>query len=213
MIVYKNNYVEDERLFSTGNDELDEILEEVYFSGIEDGYDYAYEEREFSKPPKYLKKYKDYDGSKMTKAQQREAIEEEDQIAAYNAGRYTSKHGWRGAGIGAGVGAAALGTAAGMASKSAKEGALGGVAGALYGAALGGTVGILRGAAKAKKAGHDRDKRAIKLARKFDEENAKRGIESELEYQTKRDIRDRHKEELDSQRNAYMAQMAINSWR
>jgi hypothetical protein len=32
---------EDERLFSTGNDELDDILEEVYYSGIEDGYDYA----------------------------------------------------------------------------------------------------------------------------------------------------------------------------
>ena len=46
MIVYKNDYVEDERLFSTGNDELDEILEEVYYSGIEDGYDYA--QREFS---------------------------------------------------------------------------------------------------------------------------------------------------------------------
>lgn len=47
IILYKNNYVEDERLFSTGNDELDEILEEVYYSGIEDGYEYA--QKEFAK--------------------------------------------------------------------------------------------------------------------------------------------------------------------
>jgi len=37
---------EDEKLFSTGDSELDDILEEVYYSGIEDGYDYA--QREFS---------------------------------------------------------------------------------------------------------------------------------------------------------------------
>ena len=47
MILLKNNYEEDEKLFSTGDDELDEILEEVYYSGLEDGYDYA--QREFSK--------------------------------------------------------------------------------------------------------------------------------------------------------------------
>lgn len=35
------SYEEDERLFSTGDEELDDILEEVYFSGLEDGYDYA----------------------------------------------------------------------------------------------------------------------------------------------------------------------------
>ena len=44
MIVYSNDYVEDERLFSTGDSELDDILEEVYYSGIEDGYDYAQKE-------------------------------------------------------------------------------------------------------------------------------------------------------------------------
>ena len=43
MIVYKNNY-EDEKLFSTGDSELDDILEEVYYSGVEDGYDYAQKE-------------------------------------------------------------------------------------------------------------------------------------------------------------------------
>lgn len=36
---------ESEKLFSTDNDELDDILEEVYYSGLEDGYDYAYQEK------------------------------------------------------------------------------------------------------------------------------------------------------------------------
>lgn len=50
MILLKNNYYEeDEKLFSTGDSELDDILEEVYYSGISDGYDYAYEERDFAK--------------------------------------------------------------------------------------------------------------------------------------------------------------------
>ena len=45
MILLKNNYYEeDERLFSTGDEELDDILEEVYYSGIEDGYDYFQKE-------------------------------------------------------------------------------------------------------------------------------------------------------------------------
>ena len=38
------SYQEDEKLFSTGNEELDDILEEVYYSGLEDGYDYAQKE-------------------------------------------------------------------------------------------------------------------------------------------------------------------------
>ena len=36
----------EERLFSTGDFELDLLLTEVYYSGLEDGYDYA--QREFS---------------------------------------------------------------------------------------------------------------------------------------------------------------------
>lgn len=47
-ISMENYYDEQERLFSTGDEELDDILEEVYYSGIEDGYDYAYEEREYA---------------------------------------------------------------------------------------------------------------------------------------------------------------------
>ena len=54
MIVYKNNYEEDEKLFSTGNDELDDILEEVYYSGLEDGYDYA--QKEFAEKEEKKKK-------------------------------------------------------------------------------------------------------------------------------------------------------------
>ena len=46
MILRNNYYEEDEKLFSTGDEELDDILEEVYYSGIEDGYDYA--QREFA---------------------------------------------------------------------------------------------------------------------------------------------------------------------
>ena len=45
MIIPKNSYYEeDERLFSTGDPDLDDILEEVYYSGIEDGYEYAQKE-------------------------------------------------------------------------------------------------------------------------------------------------------------------------
>ena len=56
MILLKNNYYEeDEKLFSTGNEELDDILEEVYYSGLEDGYDYA--QKEFtSKATKKLRR-------------------------------------------------------------------------------------------------------------------------------------------------------------
>lgn len=35
---------EEQKIFSTGNDELDNILTEVYYSGLEDGYDYAQKE-------------------------------------------------------------------------------------------------------------------------------------------------------------------------
>ena len=48
MIEFRNKYEEDERLFSTGNEDLDILLEEVYYSGIEDGYDYF--QKEFTNP-------------------------------------------------------------------------------------------------------------------------------------------------------------------
>ena len=62
MIVYKNNYEEDQKLFSTGNDELDNLLEEVYYSGIEDGYDYAQKEFAYTQDDvDNLKRMKDSD--------------------------------------------------------------------------------------------------------------------------------------------------------
>ena len=42
--LYNSYYKDSEKLFSTGNEDLDDILEEVYYSGIEDGYDYAQKE-------------------------------------------------------------------------------------------------------------------------------------------------------------------------
>lgn len=47
---------ESEKLFSTGNEELDAILEEVYYSGIEDGYDYAQKEFSEKSKPRLLDK-------------------------------------------------------------------------------------------------------------------------------------------------------------
>ena len=44
MIIGKNYYEESQKLFSTGDSELDDLLEEVYYSGLEDGYDYAQKE-------------------------------------------------------------------------------------------------------------------------------------------------------------------------
>ena len=44
MTIPRRNYEESQKLFSTGNDELDNLLTEVYYSGIEDGYDYAQKE-------------------------------------------------------------------------------------------------------------------------------------------------------------------------
>lgn len=41
---YFSQMEESEKLFSTGDSELDSLLEEVYYSGIEDGYDYAQKE-------------------------------------------------------------------------------------------------------------------------------------------------------------------------
>ena len=38
----------EEKIFSTGDAELDELLEKVYSAGIEDGYNYAHEERLYS---------------------------------------------------------------------------------------------------------------------------------------------------------------------
>jgi hypothetical protein len=64
MIVLKNNTEESQKLFSTGNEELDNLLTETYYSGIEDGYDYAQKEfaaRYTQDDIDMLKKMKDSD--------------------------------------------------------------------------------------------------------------------------------------------------------
>ncbi len=67
MILLKNNdyYDEDERLFSTGDSDLDDILTEVYYSGLEDGYEYA--QKEFGKK-KAAKEVVDYTEKLIKKA-------------------------------------------------------------------------------------------------------------------------------------------------
>ena len=52
MIIGRQLYEESQRLFSTGSTELDDILEEVYYSGISDGYEYA--QKEFGAKSKAL---------------------------------------------------------------------------------------------------------------------------------------------------------------
>ena len=82
MILSRNYYEEDERLFSTGNDELDDILEEVYYSGIEDGYDYAQKEFAELKDVGY-----DQLKLKQIKDRQKKAAEKKAERAAKKASR------------------------------------------------------------------------------------------------------------------------------
>lgn len=158
----ETGYEESEKMFSTGNEELDELLERVYSAGIEDGYDYA--QKEFSKKEKKDKK-KDkkkksslsaessgrgygrsiilggLPGAAGTYAGSREATQAEKEGADYSEikDRATSK----GALVGA-VGGASLGLAQGL-TLAAMTGnhpavALGGAAG---GALRGGLAGAL----------------------------------------------------------------------
>jgi len=101
MIVPKNNNEESQKLFSTGDSELDDLLTEVYYSGIEDGYDYA--QKEFART-RYtqddidnLKRMKDSDILAERKAKHgkgkrayNRALEE----AQYQAGR-RAKRDWK----------------------------------------------------------------------------------------------------------------------
>ena len=91
-----------QKLFSTGNNDLDLLLEEVYYSGIEDGYSYA--QREFSdddedddddfpRRPGNLEEYTDYDLKHMTRGQMLDALEEEEERAKRNTKKYVKHHG------------------------------------------------------------------------------------------------------------------------
>ena len=57
-----NYYKEDERLFSTGDSDLDDILEEVYYSGLEDGYDYFQKEFTRNKENRAAKRRRTVEG-------------------------------------------------------------------------------------------------------------------------------------------------------
>ena len=94
----------EERLFSTGDSNLDLLLTEVYYSGLEDGYDYA--QREFSdyddddddedrisRKPGNLENYTDYDLKHMTRGQMLDALEEEEARAKSNTKKYVKHHG------------------------------------------------------------------------------------------------------------------------
>jgi len=71
MIIGRNYYEESQKLFSTGNEDLDAILEEVYYSGIEDGYDYA--QKEFAEKTTTRKERKE-----LVKAIKKEKLSKED---------------------------------------------------------------------------------------------------------------------------------------
>lgn len=69
----KNFSQAEEKLFSTGNEELDCLLTEVYYSGIEDGYDYA--QKEFAKKDSSAKKYLDTDYEESSKEERKKRSE------------------------------------------------------------------------------------------------------------------------------------------
>ena len=62
MILPRINYYEEERLFSTGNSDLNDILEEVYYSGLEDGYDYFQKEFTRNKENRAAKRRRTVEG-------------------------------------------------------------------------------------------------------------------------------------------------------
>lgn len=117
--------------------------------------------------PKHLKKYKEYkdeDMEKMTRGQKLRALEKEDETAQDNTRKYVHKKWKKYIPVGAGVGAVGAGLLAPKGSKG-----LGALYGSLLGAGFGTVAGEWRGQSKARKEGHDRDKRSINLARKFDD--------------------------------------------
>ena len=154
-----------QKSFSTGNEELDLILQEVYYSGLEDGYDYA--QREFSyddddddddfpRKPKDLEDYSDYDLKHMTRGQMLDALEEEQERAKRNTKKYVKHHGEheakkgaergekRGKKAGTITGSILGGLGAGLAlgsSKGPKAGLAGAAGGALVGGLLGRVIG------------------------------------------------------------------------
>ena len=147
--------------------------------------------KEFSRhTPDNLKKYKKYeeeDIAKMTRGQKLRALEEEDETARDNTRKYVHKKWKKYIPIGAGVGA--VGGAL-IAPKGSKV--IVGANGALAGGLAGLVGGEWRGTSKAAKEGHDRDKRSIKLARRFDDYARKKHKEDDdYEFRVKDNIKAR----------------------
>ena len=160
--------------------------------------------------PKGLKKYKEYydeDLDKMTRGQKLRALEEEDETANDNTKKYIYKKLKKYVPIGAGVGA--LGGAL-LAPKGGKV--LMGIQGGLVGGVLGGAAGSLRGEYKAKKEGHDRDKRTLRLARRFDDyARAHHKDDDDYEWRIKDNIRSRKAAEDARAARDYAAMSYYNS--
>lgn len=140
--------------------------------------------------PKGLKRYKEYkdeDFEKMTRGQKLRALEEEDETANSNTNKYIFKKLKKYIPVGAGVGALAGGVLAPKGFKTPAAIQLG-----LLGAGVGTIAGITRGDSKAKKEGHNRDDRTMKLARRMDD-FARRNHkdDDDYEFRVKDNIRSR----------------------
>lgn len=123
--------------------------------------------------PKNLIKYKEYrdeDFDKMTKGQKLRALEKEDSDAQANTTKYGVKKLLKWGPAGAIALAAPAAVIAGKGHRFS-----GALAGGLTGAMIGSTIGYARGEHFARKEGHDRDRRSLRLARRMDE-NARKII-------------------------------------
>lgn len=230
----------EERLFSTGNEDLDLLLEEVYYSGLEDGYELC--QREFSdddddderisRRPENLEDYADYDLKHMTRGQMLDALEEEQDRAKRNTKKYVKHHGDYEAKKGAiegekrgkksgtiagsilgGIGGGFIGSTRGP--KGIIIGAAGGAAaGGLLGRAIGKDSGRASGEAEGRRKGssrglryskedfHDPDQRAIKLARKMDDEARRKGGDADFESRIQGGIDKREAAKAEAARRA-----------
>lgn len=124
-------------------------------------------ERQFSRhtPDRLIKykNYKDEDFDKMSRGDKMRAIDLEDDQARRNTNKYIWKKVKKHGGVGA-AGGATLGAALGGKGVRVASGVLGGITGGLVGVATG----SLRGQYIADREGHNRDKRALSLARRID---------------------------------------------
>ena len=143
--------------------------------------------------PKNLEEYRkisDKDIEKMSRGERLRYLEEEDEKAGRNEGKYRSNKAkkW---GI---AGAATLGTLGALASKKSKVGSA--IYGGLAGGAIGSIIGQGRGSKKAKEEGHDRDKITLRNSRQLDDVARKLKQEDDYESTAKRIKKDRDTYEM-----------------